>query len=1143
MSAWEHLLILAIRLSPEGETLLSWRLDGQTLAAERRLTVAETTRLRHATDDWRMLVKKGGHPTLGEAAMTTLGVELFSVWLQPEWPLIQARLDSAKGLFLGIASDVAEWLILPWECLTPPERPPLGLTPGVAVRRLPRRDTEVSTACGIPSPLPLRLLIAVAAPETPAALDADRLEGLAVEAALAGQDVALAVAPDGTMTGIRQAISAFQPQIVWLIAPTVVNNAAGFVALEGGESEVHGPAELAEGLLADSGVSMVVVSANTLEKAPQSGACGMVASGLAATPGLLAALAWPLSLEEPAAREAMRRLLGVIASGATVDEALLSVRRAADAAVQPLAFLPMLFGATTRSRLVNAGGARLPVNAIEVAQPPLPSLIAGWAAPFTGRRALLARFEAMLRRADAPALLLSGPAGIGKTVLATALANRLCPGEFSLLTLTSSASLPLTSGRLLMACAEALLRARQKDAADILRDASLSLADRLGFLAAALRRFPFLLLLDGVEWDARQPGSLLADEMVGAFLRYMLKNGCGKSRLLLTSRGVPSAHDPLLAVIHAETVPPLGAGAVLRLLGGDPCSWPAECDVPRMLGFLEGIAPVLGAMPAVCAPLRHGLRLLPWEVFAKAMDQGGAVRGSTLMAPSTEGLALVRSVLHDLWPPPSALATLMLLDFPLTAGELAELVGQEASGVDEQLAAWREAGFAFGWSIEGETCWSAQQAFPEWLLTTFALSGEQRKRAHAAAGRHLLRLFDANGEARLQLDWTALLEKAAWHLQAGGAYPEALAAVDRLSHACQIHGLAADLQRLNAALLRDYPHPRLMIHLSRAQLMAGESEQAALGFRQAIDIAAAQGMLEEEIQGNTALATLLLHDQQVEQAFPLLQRAYDLQEASGDREGLASTCHLLAGAEMGRQNFDRAESCLLKALALHEESGDLQGQAACWHQMALVDLEQNRQEGALAKLARAGEMQRDNGLAAGLADTQRIAGLVHFSLGNLASAKACFEEALPWLEEAGPKAMLGQVLHQLATINLEDREQDLALVRLKEALAIKRRLEDQRGEAAAYFQLGRLAKELGKDDGAMRLVALCYRLDALIDHPDADSELDLFHELAEGAGLEPFQTRDVLEEVWAEYEKDRGAALVEKVFRKPRAIPIIPIQS
>lgn len=494
------------------------------------------------------------------------------------------------------------------------------------------------------------------------------------------------------------------------------------------------------------------------------------------------------------------------------------------------------------------------VTAMNTAADPLERLLGAHPSGLVGRKAELARLEALWQRARAgngQAVLLSGEAGIGKSRLLGAFAARLDPARCARIAVFCA---PQTADSVLHPLVEPL-RAALGLAAEAgieeVRVASRAFALRLGLLPPAGEALAALL--------GAPPPAMAPDELrrwtFEALLAWIAGTAHGQPLLLL----VEDAHwaDPSLAAFLrrlAEEAPRLPLLLVISFRADRPIAWPAALPCTRLA--VAPLAPAeAGALAeAAAGGLPPGLRAeivaraegvpLFVEEFARALRERSATAErlpgslSQLLAARLDALGPARGLVQIAAAAGQSISLPLLRELAgLPPARLAEDVETLVrSGVMVRRPAGREAVLAFRHMLFAE---AAYQALP----------GARRRQMHAAMAAALERLDpalatsapailarhrEAAGEASLA---ATLFCRAAANALATGAYREAetwARHVVRLSNgdnpAAQ-RPLLAGLVHLGDALIasQGYAAPEVQEVFERAT-------QVALAAGEAVDL-------------------------------------------------------------------------------------------------------------------------------------------------------------------------------------------------------------------------------------------------------------------------------------------------------------------
>ncbi|MBF0271782.1 MAG: CHAT domain-containing protein [Magnetococcales bacterium] len=315
-------------------TQLSWQ--GRACSPPRLVTEGDLATLRHVVDGSRQLLKSPGPGILATEAILAVGVELFHLWLAPDWDAVMPQLPAGQSVMLAVTSDVAELVHLPWEALVPPEGQPLGLANRFGVQRRPF-GLPALNRCRALSPGPLRLLFMACSPQGfdwPEAVQEENAFRLCLPEEREQDPDAPAIeahiASGRGWADLEQAIHQWQPHVIHLSGPALIRGTQGFFAFEepDGQADARTSGEMVRDLLRHSGAGLMILSGRESGKAPPMAATGALAQGIVATGAFSMALAWPETLLAGESIPFLRALYRELAAGTAVDRALTLARRA-----------------------------------------------------------------------------------------------------------------------------------------------------------------------------------------------------------------------------------------------------------------------------------------------------------------------------------------------------------------------------------------------------------------------------------------------------------------------------------------------------------------------------------------------------------------------------------------------------------------------------------------------------------------------------------------------------------------------------------------------------------------------------------------------------------------------------------------------
>jgi tetratricopeptide (TPR) repeat protein len=442
---------------------------------------------------------------------------------------------------------------LPWEALPSPDgRGPLALHPLVSLYR------KTDAAAGRVLPGPLRIVVAIAAPDTGGAvLDYEReLPNVLTAVRSARQDAAdVRVVPFATCAAIRAELDRRPAHVLHISG----HGSPGTLNLEEEDSSARlvTADELTDQAIPPGKMPPVITLSACYTDAAASGDGTSFAARLCQR-GAAAVIATETSITDTYATRLLARLYGTLAQTSDPDVvgALAEARRQVQAELETsrdrrdneLAGL----GEWAAVTVLAASGA-VPVldpgrTAPTVRQPSRPR-IAGLAGRedwyFVGRRPEQRRWPAELTGSELPGIVICGIGGTGKTTLAAEITARIRdrePGRI-LVSLTGPLTLETLLGAVITILRRELLIQDQDGAAiralDVAARGEVGWQDRLAILRGhVLDHVPVLLLLDNFEDNLRPDGDVgyvVGDGVLAGLLAAWVADP-GRSQLLVTCR-------------------------------------------------------------------------------------------------------------------------------------------------------------------------------------------------------------------------------------------------------------------------------------------------------------------------------------------------------------------------------------------------------------------------------------------------------------------------------------------------------------------------------------------------------------------------------------------------------------------------------
>jgi hypothetical protein len=783
MKNQESTITLAIREtgSPAQRVFLFQVLvDGEAVASNQSLSPAESQAVRDFSRRYSALFEPPHVPHIAADNLKVLGAELFNLWLAKAWDKVAAKVPSGARRLLVIASDVAEVLNLPWELLRPADGDFLGFDPKFSIRRLPWLDQPLAPFSGTLPARPLRILFMACAPTDQVQLDYEREEEFLLRAiAKAGPNVAFDSGDLGTFEELRQRINDFQPHIVHLTGHGIVGRqcqtcqrlnvpedktcqnqacaaslenvpALGYFAFEDerGQTDLRSSVEIRQQLLAGSGVQCAFISGCQSGQAPPVAALGGICQGLVGDEVPLA-IGWAASIAEDIATRFATTFYNTLAAGQPVDRALTqarqAIRKACEGRGDPSWTLPVLYTATTQGLVFDPDRRRpaVPPPRPSVVQQALPGMTEGYAEQFVGRRRELQRLLPALREGTLQTVLITGLAGAGKSTLATRLARKLEADGFTPIPVPSSPGNLLSAARLLQICGDAFLAADLRDAHATLRDANLSVDDRLRYVVTALNRGRFVLVLDNFEVNMDEATRCILDHDLAGFYSHLLTHLAGGSRSLITCRYRPADLPTLPSTAHEEPLGDFPEAAFVKFLLRDQ-------DVERRYyggdlppDLLSELHRLLGGTPRFLAQMREVLKTitageLQHELAAVQLPAG--VEPSVLREERDHYCEQIFTArLYGYLSPAArrALSRAAVYGVAVNLVGLAAATGEPVETLRDFTRQWQDYALAYAEQRgrgAGEL-WTVYGLLRGWLLQR--LSPDERRTAHGAAGDFL----------------------------------------------------------------------------------------------------------------------------------------------------------------------------------------------------------------------------------------------------------------------------------------------------------------------------------------------------------------------------------------------------------------------
>ncbi|MFO1329155.1 MAG: tetratricopeptide repeat protein [Rubrivivax sp.] len=637
--------------------------------------------------------------------------------------------------------------------------------------------------------------------------------------------------------------------------------------------------------------------------------------------------------------------------------------------------------------------------------------------------------RALAQRAPGSVVSVVGPAGIGKTALARALAASLlpmraaarpCTVELSALAPAADAGIGPVDTAALAAAVGAALGARPGARRAPLDALQQHVAHRAG--AGTL---PPLLVLDN-------------GEHVHAALRQVtaaLAAAAPALPLLVTSQlplNLPQERVLRLAPLDLPDGVDLSAawasGAVslfcLRAVAADPGFELDEHNVAAVIDIcrrLDGVALALELAAGRVALLGvDGLRGHLDERFRllRSTRDGSRARHHTLQAALDWSVRLLQPTEQVV------LRRLSVFAGGFTAASVQAVASDTTDGAGDAAALDR---------------WAVLDALGALLERSLVSSRPAPEHDEPRLG--LLESVRAHARQRLQASGEALAlgRRHAGHFLAlaeshGGGLLAGTESAARRSH------LARELDNLRAAMAWCIEHdPRLGLRLAAALALLWRESGLLSEGRQAC--AALLERTPDDPPGATRMAVqvtlgaLAMEQDDAAQMQAMGEQVLQASRALGDRRREAHAQGLLAHAAAARNDLPRARAHFEQCLAIYRAMGEPRTIAESLNNLAQCRLAEGRCDLALALVQEALPLARASGHAWTEAALLQTAGDVRHALGELDAAEAPLAESLRLRREHGHAQQIVMSLQSLALLALRRQQPEAARLHLVEATA------------------------------------------------------------------------------------------------------------
>ncbi|MCH8029319.1 MAG: CHAT domain-containing protein [Candidatus Dadabacteria bacterium] len=206
---------------------------------------------------------------------------------------------------------------------------------------------------------------------------------------------------------------------------------------------------------------------------------------------------------------------------------------------------------------------------------------------------------------------------------------------------------------------------------------------------------------------------------------------------------------------------------------------------------------------------------------------------------------------------------------------------------------------------------------------------------------------------------------------------------------------------------------------------------------------------------------LLYSKRRLEDSLAYFSSALDINEALGNKEGLAQSLSFLAIISTDRGEYPEGIELFNKALVIQQEIGDMAGEARNLSNVAVFTSYMGDYNGAIGILERALDISEkiDSDQERGRAFLNL--GVINFRLRNYRKSLDYLSSAISAADSAGDKALKAEALAATGVVYRHQGSFEEALKRYKEALKLSKKLKLKDRTAVNLSVIGELYKELG----------------------------------------------------------------------------------
>lgn len=956
--------------SPASRTFAFKIAAGKEILVERKLTPVESSQVREMAGQYISMFSESCKGNVAQDYLSILGDGLFNIFFETGWQDFGGKI--LEGGTMIIASEIPEVLQLPWEYLRLADLV-VGFDDRFSIIRMPKAADGLPASRAEIAPGPLRVLFAACNP-----LGHEQEEQWMLQAA-EGQEMLLQICDEGTLEELKETARTFQPHLIHLVVRGIVKGGQAFFSMLDGKARqsLHSPVQLADALKG-CGTQCVIF-----------GGCQTEAPSSLYLLSQVLVRHIPLAVVWNGKTSFAFAFYRSLAKGRSINDALSATRRE----MQTACFkegencaIPIFFAASDQQMLFDpqkrSDGAVAP-RTMKRTLNPLPGLSEGHAHGFVDRRLDLQRLTFALLEGTARTLIITGPRGVGKSTLATMLAKRLESSGYFLLPVYSSQNNPVSVTRLLESFVSLLAKSGQVEAAQRLRDASRSAADRQKSMLEVLNHGKFLILLDGLDPDEKT-GKIEYPDLAEFYLQAQRE--LDTSRMIITSRSLSADALPLSKRAWEWPLTGLSNAAFIKYLLQDEIVADRYRRGEVRYEDLQRLCSSAAGSPACLAQMTVALRM-----YGKMGNCEDVLEKISALLSSKSRSAISMAAVFGIAVNPTALAAVS---------------GGQAKEALEFVCDWKQLNLIY----QAGKLWAVPSYIRDKLLAV--LKPEERRTAQKAAGDFLRVLAEEGKAAELGLSRLDLMLEARGHYIAADELKAARVVSGRISSYLERRGYHSQLIRLNQELLKLERHAETMNWIARGYLGLGDYISAQEWYGRALEMG-------PDASACLGLGTIHLCQGRDGQALEMLQKAQKLQETLGDLRGQAETLQTMALLDLRRGDHETARSRIVKALEMVQHTGDRAGFAEAQYKLAAIDMQRGDLQLAREEFEKALQLKREIGERRGEAAVLHNLGQIESKGNDKDAAVKNFSEALRIYQELADKPGEAGAFFQLGALAVQ----------------------------------------------------------------------------------------------------------------------------